>query len=331
MEAPLWTDRFAPDLGDLPQEGVRDFLTDVAGEPLDLLVHGPQGAGKTAAVRALGRASHEHDADLVEVNVADVFGRRKSDITSDPRFAPFLAGHSDLSKREMLKRVFREVTGYAPASGDYRTVVFDNAEAIREDFQQGLRRTMERHHEATQFVVVTRQPSKLIPAIRSRCVPVPVRAPTEAETVAVLRDAAEGAGADYDEGGLKYVASWADGDLRKALLGAQTTAAEAAEITMEAAYEALGDVGPRDDVAEMLDAAEAGEFDDARSALDDLLYDEGYDGDEVLAEVLAAGRSRYDGDRLAELHRRAGEADLDLVEGTNDRLHLAHLLADLDG
>jgi replication factor C small subunit len=281
-------------------------------------------------VRALARETHaDPDNDLVEINVADVFDRRKTEIRNDPRFAPFLAGHSDLSKREMLKLVFREMAGYAPASGSYKTLVLDNAESVREDFQQALRRLMERHHEATQFVVVTRQPTKLIPAIRSRCFPVPVRAPDEAETAAVLTDVAERAGADYEPEGVRYVASWADGDLRRAVLGAQTTHAEADAITMDAAYEALGDVGPRTAVTEMLDAAEAGEFTDARSTLDDLLYDEGYSGEEVLGSVLDAARARYDGERLARLHRRAGEADRDLAAGTSDRLHLAHVLADL--
>jgi len=330
MDEPLWTDRFAPDLAALPQDDARDYLGNAVGEPLNLLVHGPQGVGKTAAVRALARESHaDPDNDLVEINVADVFNRRKTDIKNDPRFASFLTGHSDLSKREMLKLVFREMAGYAPASGSYKTLVLDNAEAIREDFQQALRRLMERHHEATQFVIVTRQPTKLIPPIRSRCFPVPIRAPSESETAAVLEDVADRADADYAEEGLRYVASWADGDLRKAILGAQTTHAEAGEITMDAAYEALSDVGPRSDVTAMLDAAESGEFTDARSTLDDLLNDDGYSGAEVLDAVLDAGRSRYDGDRLARLHRRAGEADLDMAEGTSDRLHLAHLLADL--
>jgi replication factor C small subunit len=330
MDEPLWTDRYAPELADLPQDDAREYLQRAVGEQLDLVVHGPKGVGKTAAVRALARESHaDPDNDLVEINVADVFDRTKTEIRNDPRFAPFLTGRSDLSKREMLKHAFREAAGYAPASGAYKTIVLDNAEAVREDFQQALRRTMERNHEATQFVLVTRQPSKLIPAIRSRCVPVPVRAPTAEEVVDVLASVADRAGADYDEAGLEYVAGYADGDLRTAILGAQTAHAESGEITMDTAYEALGDVGPRGAVTEMLDAAEAGEFTDARSTLDDLLNDEGYGGEAVLEEILDAGRARYDGDDLARLHRLAGEVDLDLADGSGDRVHLAHLLADL--
>jgi replication factor C small subunit len=60
-----------------------------------------------------------------------------------------------------------------------------------------------------------------------------------------------------------------------------------------------------------------------------LLVDEGYSGEEVLEDVLTAARSRYSGDALARLHRLAGEIEMDLTEGTNDRLHLGHLLSEL--
>ena len=98
---------------------------------------------------------------------------------------------------------------------------------------------------------------------------------------------------------------------------------------MNAAYETLSGIGVDERVGEMLAEAEAGEFTDARKTLDELLVDEGYSGSEVLEDVLAVARSRYSGEELAGLHRLAGEVDLDLHEGTNDRLHLAHLLAEL--
>jgi replication factor C small subunit len=330
MDGPLWTETHAPALSDLPQPEVRDALGGAADEPMNLVVHGPVGAGKTAAVRALARETHEDvDNDLVELNVDDFFSRTKTEIKNDPRFASFLVGRSRLSKRDMINRVLKESASYAPVSGEYKTVLLDNAESIREDFQQALRRVMEQHHRTTQFVIATRQPSKLLPPIRSRCFDVPVRAPTHGETVAALERIVEREGVDYDEEGLEYVAGYGDGDLRRAILGAQTTAEATDEVTMEAAYEALGEVGLTGRVEEMLTDARAGEFSDARSTLDDLLVDEGYDGEEVLADLLAVARSRFSGRELAAIHRLAGEIDLDLAEGTSDRIHLSRLLAEL--
>ncbi|WP_299262898.1 AAA family ATPase [Halorientalis sp.] len=332
MLAPLWTEAHAPEIDGLPQSGVRESLWRAVDEPLNLIVHGPKGSGKTAAVRALARETHaDPDNDFVEINVDDFFGMTKKELSEDPRFSSFITAkrRRNSSKADLINHVLKESASYAPVSGEYKTILLDNAESIREDFQQALRRVMEQYYEATQFVIATRQPSVLIPPIRSRCFPVPVREPTHDETVAVLRSVVEAAAADYGEEGLEYVAGYADGDLRKALLGAQTTAEAEDAVTMEAAYEALGDVGTDDRIEEMLDDAESGDFTDARKTLDDLLVDEGYSGEEVMADLLRVARSRYEADRLARLHRLAGEIDVDLKEGTNDRLHVSHLLSKL--
>ena len=330
MDAPLWTESHAPSLSELPQPEVREYLERAVDEPINLLVQGPPGCGKTAAVRALAREAHaDPDNDLVEINVADFFGRTKTEIKNDPRFAGFLVGRSALSKREMINHVLKESASYAPVSGSYRTILLDNAEDAREDFQQALRRIMERHHRTTQFVIATRRPGSLIAPIRSRTFPVRMRAPTSEETVAVLERIVDREDVAHDADGLEFVAGYADGNLRRAILAAQTTAVEEGKVTMAAAYETLGDVGVDGEIEEMLAAAEDGEFTDARKRLDGLLVDEGLSGAEVLEAILDAARSRYRGPELARLHRLAADVEFAMGEGTSDRLHVSRLLAEL--
>jgi len=333
MDGPLWIDRHAPSIEDLPQEDVRDRLQDAVSDPVNLVVHGPPGSGKTAAVRALARAAHEDpEGDLIEINVADFFGLTKNELSEDPRFRRFITPKRkrNSSKADLINYVLTESASHPPVSGSYNTILLDNAEAIREDFQQALRRVMEQYYEATQFVLTTRQPSKLIAPIRSRCVPVTMRAPTREETIEVLSSIATEEGVTYDEEGLSYLASYAEGNLRKSILAAQTAAEENGELQGTAVLDPLQDVGLDDTVTEMLVAAESGSFQDARSILDDLLVDEGRSGAELLEEIMDAARTRYDGDRLAKLHTAAGRIEFDLVQGTSDRIHLSHLLTMLD-
>jgi replication factor C small subunit len=346
MESPLWTDVHAPSLDDLPQADARDRLWRAVDEPMNLVIQGPSGVGKTAAARALAQAAHaDPDNDLIEINVADFFSRSKKEIREDPRFEHLLQGQTafskqyrsgtdkrnkykrEWSKRDMVSHVLKEMAGYKPSSGQYKTIVLDNAEAIREDFQQALRRVMERYHRGTQFVITTRQPSKLIPPIRSRCFPVSMRTPTADETVGVLRRIAEAEDVPYDDDGLQFVAGYAAGNLRRAVLGAQTTAVEAGELTMSAAHESLGDIEDDGPIESALSAAEAGELKDARSTVEDLLDDEGYDGDELLRAILRVARKHNDSAALARLHVLAAETDLDLADGLDAGLHITRLLA----
>ncbi len=330
METPLWTEEHAPTLAELPQPEVRENFERALEEPMNLVVHGPKGSGKTAAVRALTQETHANpDADRVEINVADFFDSTKKEISQDPRFSQFIDSkrRRESSKADLINHVLKESAANAPVSGEYKTVLLDNAEGMREDFQQALRRVMEQYYETTQFVIATRQPSALISPIRSRCYPIPVRAPTQDEIIGVLETIVEREDVPHDAEGLEYVAGAASGDLREAILSAQTTFEQEGEITMSSAYETLSSVDTDERVQEMIADAEAGDFTDARSTLDELLIDEGYSGDEILESILDVGRSRYAGAELAHLHRIAGEIDMDLTEGTSDRIQLGQLLA----
>lgn len=335
MASPLWTDRYAPALDELPQPHLRRYLRQAVDRPINLLLHGPPGAGKTAAVHALAREAHaEPEMDLLVINVADFFDRTKREIEGDPRFAHFLDDGTNRSKREMINHVFREMVAHAPVSGRHRTVLLDNAEAVREDFQHALRRLIEQHHQTTQFILTTRQLGKIIPALQSRCLPIAVPPADDATVRERLEHILDAEGVSYEPSVPDLLAGDADGNLRRAILAAQasTIAAERCEgesVTETDVFETLHGLGNADRVEELLAYAERGAFDDARSTLDDLLIDVGLDGEEILEELVMVGRSRYDEPRAAALTVAVAETDAMLATGGDDRVQLSRLIADV--
>ena len=77
MEGPLWIDEYAPGISDLLQENVRRYLQRAVDDPLNLVLYGPPGAGKTAAVLAhfLFRSSEEvRDVEFDQVALGVVVG-----------------------------------------------------------------------------------------------------------------------------------------------------------------------------------------------------------------------------------------------------------------
>ena len=347
VKPPLWIDRYAPELEELAQPRLRTQLGRYVDEPVNLIIHGPAGVGKTAAVRALGAATHaDPDADVIELNVADFFQRTKREIRDDPRFSRFLRGQTAFSKqyrrggksnrykrqwskRAMVSHVLQELAATAPASGAFKTIVLDNAEAIREDFQQSLRRVMEQHHQTTQFVIVTRQLTRLIAPIRSRCVSVAVAAPTDAEMTAVLEHVLAAEAIAVTDGATQVITAKADGDLRRALLLLQLAADQGDPVEAAAVTEVLSTFNGTETVRSVLDAAAGGDLETARAGLETLTTEEAQTPSEVLAGLLSVATTypeSYGEQNIIRLHQLAGEADLRIAEGGAGVVHLMALL-----
>jgi len=131
------------------------------------LFRGPQGSGKRAAARAFAAeilATGAEDPDDV---------RRRSLLDPSPHpdlvwLAPRGAQHL---VEEVRERVIR-AAAYRPFEGGKRVFVVEAAEAMRDESQNALLKTLEEPPGFVHLILLTAEPEALLETIASRCHPI---------------------------------------------------------------------------------------------------------------------------------------------------------------
>ncbi len=97
---------------------------------------------------------------------------------------------------EVRERVIR-ASAYRPYEGGKRVFVVEAAEAMRDESQNALLKTLEEPPEFVHVILLTSEPAALLETIASRCQPVDFAAlPVEAVEAALQGDGSSGADAD---------------------------------------------------------------------------------------------------------------------------------------
>jgi DNA polymerase-3 subunit delta' len=153
-----------------------------AGPSHAYLFRGPRGAGKRAAARAFAAeilASAAGDAE-------DVRRRALLDPSPHPDLVWLAPKGAQHMVEEVRERVIR-ASAYRPYEGGKRVFVIEAAEAMRDESQNALLKTLEEPPEFVHLILLTSEPAALLETIASRCQPVDF-APLPVEAVeAALR------------------------------------------------------------------------------------------------------------------------------------------------
>ena len=271
-----------------------------------LLFTGSAGVGKTTAAVVLAREffGESWHTNFREMNASD---ERGIDVV-----------------RNQIKQFARTT----PLEGAAFKILFlDEADALTNDAQNALRRTMERYSATTRFILSCNYSSKIIEPIQSRCAVYRFR-PLSPEAVSKrIRYIAEQEGLELTERGLSAIEYVAGGDMRKAINALQAAALISDKVDEETIYQITSTAKP-EEIREFIKTSLSGDFAKARSMLDDLLLSKGLSGDDVVVQI---HRSMIDMDLpdkdKARIIDRIGEADFRMTEGANERIQLEALLA----
>ncbi|HEY2715011.1 MAG TPA: hypothetical protein VGI73_02195 [Solirubrobacterales bacterium] len=182
-----------------------------AGPSHAYLFRGPRGSGKRAAARALA-------AEILAAGAADPEDARRRALL-DPSPHPDLVWIAPRGAQHMVEDVRERViraAAYRPFEGGKRVFVIEAAEALRDESQNALLKTLEEPPPYAHIVLLTSEPEILLETIASRCAPVEF-APYPAE-VLEAELAASAAGGDADPAEIAAAARLAAGDSERARL-----------------------------------------------------------------------------------------------------------------
>jgi DNA polymerase-3 subunit delta' len=190
------------------QGRARVALTGALAEPSHAyLFRGPRGSGKRAAARAFA-------AEMLAAASADPEDARRRALL-DPSPHPDLVWLAPTGAQHMVEEVRERViraAAYRPFEGGKRVFVVEAAEAMRDESQNALLKTLEEPPEFVHLILLSSDGEGLLETVASRCQTVEF-APLPAEVLE--RELAEG-GAEADEAAA--AARLAAGDLERARL-----------------------------------------------------------------------------------------------------------------
>ncbi|GBG79245.1 hypothetical protein CBR_g29296 [Chara braunii] len=230
----LWVDKYRPHTLDkmvIHMEEAQNLKNLVStGDCPHLLFYGPSGSGKKTLIMALLRELYGPSAERVKVENKPwkiEAGSRKIEVeltmvssNFHVEMNPSDAGFQD---RYVVQEVIKEMAKSRPldiVSGNrkYKVLVLNEVDKLSKEAQHSLRRTMEKYSASCRLILCCNSASKVIEAVRSRCLSVRISAPSNEDVMSVLRHVAKKENLVLPSSLAGRIAHHSNRNLRRALL-----------------------------------------------------------------------------------------------------------------
>jgi len=231
---------------------------------------------------------------------------------------------------DVVRHTIKDFARTLAFDSNFKIIFLDECDALTGDAQQALRRTMEKYTKTCRFILSCNYSSKIIEPLQSRCVIYRFK-PLSSEAVKKQIDhVVKEEKLKISEEAKEAISYVSQGDLRKTINIVQACASMNETIDEDAVYNVSSRARP-EQVQEMIILALDGKFLDARKKLDELMYEYGMSGEDIIKQIFRETMN-MESDKLDEqtkvsLVDTIGEYDFRLVEGANERIQLEALMA----
>jgi replication factor C small subunit len=310
MVSEIWTEKYRPSVfADVV--GQNDIikrvesLTNSMNIP-HLLFAGPAGTGKSTLALITVKQLYGDDwkENYLELNASD---ERGINIV-----------------REKVKNFARTKSlGKVP----FKIIFLDEADALTPEAQQALRRTMENYSTTCRFILSCNYSSKIIDPIQSRCAIFRFKLLEKKDIQKYLQRLVEGENLTISPDAIETIYEGSEGDARKATNLLQSTASISPSINQELVSTIISNAKPKD-IKIVLDYALAGDFQNSREKLLDVMLKESISGQDVIKAIQKEiWNLPIEPVIKVKLTEKTGESEFRIVEGSDPFIQLQALLA----
>ncbi len=306
----IWTEKYRPKTLDdiVGQKNVTDRLKGYveAKNMSHLMFAGTPGTGKTTCALALAREMFRDGwkGNFIELNASDDRGI------------------------EVVRGRIKDFARTAPVEGaEFKIIFLDESDALTNDAQGALRRTMEKYSKTCRFIFSCNYSSKIIDPIQSRCALFRFRPLSSEDIKEFLKKIAVNENLDIEDSALDALIYIARGDMRRAVNTLQIASTVEGTITPDVIAKVSGTAN-EEDIASILTLALEGKFIDASNKLDRVMIEYGLSGQDIIRQLHALiFKLPIDTAAKVTLVDRTGEIEFRIIEGSNEKIQLEALLA----
>ncbi|XP_001600907.2 replication factor C subunit 3 [Nasonia vitripennis] len=199
----LWVDKYRPtSLGKL------DYHTDQAqqlknmvqqGDFPHLLIYGPPGAGKKTRIMCILKELYGSGVEKLRMEPMqfETPSKKKIEIMTISSNYHIEVNPSDVGiydrvvVMDLVKTTAQTHQIDPTGQREFKVVLLTNVDHLTKDAQHALRRTMEKYVGTCRLILCSNSTSRVLPAIRSRCLGIRVPAPTTDEIKSILHSVAK--------------------------------------------------------------------------------------------------------------------------------------------